>query len=108
MAGLSSVNEAPPCVVVTLTAAQAAVIAKALADAEHYRRDSAAAWCAECAAAQDGACPDHLDDLDRAGAYGDVAAELVPVLTRSAGRDVRAPRPASEPLPLRTGEDLDY
>ncbi len=82
MVGMCSVSEAAPCAVVTLTAAQATVIAKALADAEHYRRDSATAWCADCAAAQDGACPFHLDDLDRAEAYRDAAAELVPVLTQ--------------------------
>lgn len=34
MAGLSSVSEATPYAAVTLTAAQAAVMAKALADAE--------------------------------------------------------------------------
>jgi hypothetical protein len=104
MAGLSSVDETTPCAVVTLTVAQATTIAKALADAEHYRRDSAAAWCAGCAAAQGGACPAHLAYLAPATAYGELAAELAHI-TKSAGRDVPAPRPASDPIPLRTGED---
>ena len=106
MAGLSSVNEATPCAAVTLTAAQAAVIAKALADAEHYRRNFAATWCADCAATPGGACPCHLAYLAPANAYRQLAAELA-LNTKSAGRDVPAPRPASEPLPLTTGEDLD-
>ena len=81
---------------VTLTDVQAAVITKALADAEQYRRDSAAAWCADCVAASDGACPDHVAFLAPADAYRDLAAELVHVLTNSADRDVRPPRPASD------------
>jgi hypothetical protein len=93
---LSSANEATPCAAVTRTAAQAAVITKALADAEHYRRDSAAAWCAYCAAAQNGACPDHVAYLAPANAYRELAAELAHVLTKTAGRDVPAPRPASD------------
>jgi hypothetical protein len=82
MAGLSSVSEATPSAAVTLTVAQAGVIAKALADAERYRRDRGAVWCADCAASPDGACQDHLEDLDRAESYRDAAAELVPVLTQ--------------------------
>jgi hypothetical protein len=95
MAGLSLVDEATPCAVVTLTAKQAAVVANALADAEQYRRDSAATWCADCAATQDGACPDHLAHLAPASAYRELAAELAHV-TKSADRDVPAPRPASD------------
>ena len=71
---------APREMTVTLTAAQAAVLAKALADAERYRRDCGSAWCADCAASPVGACLDHLEDLDRAEAYRGIAAELVPVL----------------------------
>ena len=93
MAGLSSVNETTPSAVVTLTAAQATTIAKALADAEHYRRDFAAAWCVGCAAAQGGACPAHLGYLAPANAYRELAAELA-LITKSADRDVPAPRPA--------------
>lgn len=71
---------------VTLTAAQAAVMVKALVDAEQYRRDSAAVWCAECAAAQDGACPDHVAFVAPADEYRELAAELAHVLTNSASR----------------------
>ena len=82
----------------TLTAAQAAVMAKALTDAEHYRRDSATAWCADCAAMPDGSCPDHLAFLAPASAYRELAAELAQA-TNTAGRGVCPPRPTSEPLP---------
>ena len=83
MAGLSSVNEATPCAAVTLTAARAAVITRALADAEHHRRESAEAWCAACAAAApDEGCPDHTGYFDRARQYRDLATELVHVLTQ--------------------------
>ena len=95
MAGLSSVNETTPCAVVTLTAVQATTVARALADAEHYRRDSAAAWCAGCAAAQGDACPAHLGYLAPATAYRELAAELAHI-TKSVGRDVPAPRPTSD------------
>jgi hypothetical protein len=68
---------------VTLTSAQAAVMASALADAERYRREFGAAWCVDCAVSPDGACQDHLEDLDRAEAYSDIAAELAHALTKS-------------------------
>jgi hypothetical protein len=97
MAALPPVNEASP--VGTLTAAQADVIARALADAEHYRRDSAAMWCADCGATPGEACPCRLAYVAPANAYRQLAAELA-LITKSAGRDVRASRPASEPLPL--------
>ncbi len=80
---------------VMLTEAQAAVVVKALADAEQYRRDSAAAWCADCAATLGGACPDHVGFVAPADAYRDVATQLAHVLAKSAGRGVPAPRPAS-------------
>ena len=73
---------APKEATVTLTASQATVMLKALADAEHYRRDFAAAWCADCAATRGGACPDHRAYLAPADAYRDLAAELVHVLTQ--------------------------
>jgi hypothetical protein len=79
----------------TLTAAQAAVVVKALIDAEHYRRDSATAWCADCATTQDGACPDHVAFLAPVSAYRELAAELAHSVS-TAGRDVPAPRPASD------------
>jgi hypothetical protein len=78
---------------IALTSAQAVVVARALADAEHYCRDSAAAWCIDCAAAPDGCCPDHVAFLAWAHAYRDMAAELAQAAD-SAGRDVCAPRPA--------------
>lgn len=59
---------------VTLTAAQAAAIRRALADAEVYRRQRAAAWCADCGSSPAGECADHLDDLDAADAYRDLAS----------------------------------
>jgi hypothetical protein len=85
MAGLPSVNETIPCGVVTLTADQAAVVVRALADAERYRRESAETWCADCAsAAPDGACPDHLAYLAPANTYRELAAELAHM--KNAGR----------------------
>jgi hypothetical protein len=62
--------------VVTFTAAQAAVIRQALADAEAYRRKRASDWCDDCATSPAQACSDHLDDLDQADAFRAVAAEL--------------------------------
>lgn len=61
---------------VAITTAQAVIVRQALADAEQYRRMRAAAWCANCATAPAGACKSHLDDLDAADAYRDLAAEL--------------------------------
>jgi hypothetical protein len=80
---------------ITLTAAQAGVVARALIDAEHYRRDSAAAWCTDCATAKDGACPDHVAFLAPASAYRELAVELAHAVS-TAGRDVPAPRSASD------------
>jgi hypothetical protein len=65
---------------VTVTTTQAALIAKALADAETYRRPHAEDWCADCETAPQGACEDHLNDLDQADAYRDLAAELARAL----------------------------
>jgi acetyl esterase/lipase len=64
----------PPCVV--FTAGQEVLVAQALADAEAYRRRRADARCADCQAAPAGTCDPHLDDLDQADAYRDLAAEL--------------------------------
>ncbi|MGH3222573.1 MAG: hypothetical protein ACRDPY_28405 [Streptosporangiaceae bacterium] len=61
---------------VTLTAKQAAMAARALADAEGYRRLRADQWCSDCETAPEGACEDHVNDLDLADAYRDLAAEL--------------------------------
>jgi len=67
-------RSAPACVV--FTAGKEAVVARALADAETYRRKRAENWCGDCAAAPAGGCDDHLDDLDQADSYRDLAAEL--------------------------------
>jgi len=56
--------------------ADVAIIGQALADAEAYRRDGAEAWCADCEARPEGACDDHVDDLDRADAYAELGRQL--------------------------------
>jgi hypothetical protein len=60
----------------SVSPADGVTIGQALADAERYRRDSAEAWCADCDAHPAGACDRHLDDLDRAGAYAELARQL--------------------------------
>jgi hypothetical protein len=67
---------------VILTAAQYAIVAQALADAETYRLQRAAAWCEDCKTHPAGACEEHLDDLDAATAYHETGGELA----REAGR----------------------
>jgi hypothetical protein len=61
---------------VTITSAQAAVIAQALDDAQAYRRRRAEAWCSDCETAPEGACQDHLADLDQADAYAELGRQL--------------------------------
>lgn len=78
-------------IAITLTAAQAAVITKALADAEQYRRDLAATWCADCAAIRGRGCPAHVAFVAPADAYRDLAAHLTHALAKSAGCGVPAP-----------------
>jgi hypothetical protein len=56
--------------------ADAATIAQALADAEAYRRERAAAYCYDCSAAPQEACEAHLDDLDQADAYAELGRQL--------------------------------
>jgi hypothetical protein len=48
----------------------------ALDDAATYREQRAAAWCDRCESAPEGACPEHLDDLDAVDAYRDLARQL--------------------------------
>ena len=74
-AGTAVTGERP----VTLTAAQAAIVRRALADAEVHRRQRAAAWCADCESSPAGECTDHVDDLDAADAYRDLASGLARV-----------------------------
>jgi hypothetical protein len=63
-----------------LSPADAAIVCQALADAETARRERAGACCYDCASTPTGACDDHLDDLDLADAYRDLAAELATAL----------------------------
>jgi hypothetical protein len=51
-------------------------VRQALADAEAFRRDRAGARCADCQDHPAEACDDHVDDLDQADAYRDLAAML--------------------------------
>jgi len=59
-----------------LSPADLAAVIRALEDAAAYRRDRAAAYCYDCADSPAEACEAHLDDLDQADAYDQVAATL--------------------------------
>jgi hypothetical protein len=59
-----------------ISPADAVTIRQALADAERYRRDRAAVWCADCQDHPAGACEQHVDDLDEADAYQALAQAL--------------------------------
>jgi hypothetical protein len=61
---------------IAIITVNAVILAEVLADAEQYRRDRAAEPCADCEIAPAGACEKHLDDLDRADAYRDLAASF--------------------------------
>jgi hypothetical protein len=69
-----------PGVKVTLSKADAEIIAQALADGESFRRLRAGQWCVSCETAPQGACQDHLADLSLAGEYRDLAAVFADVL----------------------------
>ena len=71
----------------SVSPADATVLGQALADAEAHRRRRAGAYCYDCASTHAGACHDHLDDLDRADAYRDLAAELTPALPNRSEED---------------------
>ena len=60
----------------SVSPADATVLARALADAEAYRRERAAAYCYDCASSPMEACETHLDDLDQAGAYAELGRQL--------------------------------
>jgi hypothetical protein len=60
----------------SISPADAAVLGQALADAEAYRRGQADGWCADCAGSPAEACTDHLDALDQADAYAELARQL--------------------------------
>ena len=73
-----------------LTAEQATVLTRALADAQTYRMREAAEYCAGCETHPRGACDDHLDDIEAAQAYHDLAAGLahaLPGADKEAGDD---------------------
>ena len=59
-----------------LTGAQWELTLVALADAETYVTDRAAAWCEACESAPEGACQEHVNDLDQADAYRQLAREI--------------------------------
>ena len=59
-----------------LSPADASVFGRALADAEAYRRGRAAEWCAGSQEHPAGACEGHVDDLDQADAYRQLANAL--------------------------------
>ena len=59
-----------------ISPAEAVTVRRALADAEAFRRDRAGARCADCQDHPAEACDDHVDDLDQADAYRDLAAML--------------------------------
>jgi hypothetical protein len=65
---------------IRLTAVEAATIAKALADAEAYRREQGGQLCTDCSGHPAGLCEDHAGDLDAADEYQDLAAELSDVV----------------------------
>ena len=64
----------------TLTKADVVRIARALADAEDWRRLRVDQFCARCENAPEGRCDEHQADLDLAGRYHDLAADLAAVL----------------------------
>ena len=59
-----------------ISPADAAVLARALADAERYRRRRVEDWCADCAGSPAEACDTHLDELDQADAYAELGRQL--------------------------------
>ena len=59
-----------------ISPAEAVTLGKALADAEAYRREGADGSCTDCESRPEGACPDHVDDLDQAYAYAALGSQL--------------------------------
>jgi hypothetical protein len=60
----------------SLSPADVVTICQALADAEACRRSRVEAYCYDCQRHPAGACEDHLNDLDQADAYRDLAQML--------------------------------
>jgi len=67
---------------VTLDPVQVDRVLDALADAASYRKRQAGEACADCDAAPESVCGDHMDDLDLADAYDMVARDLRQEATR--------------------------
>lgn len=59
-----------------LTDAQRATVLIALADAETYVTERDATWCDTCESAPEGACHEHVNDLDQADRYRQLAREI--------------------------------
>ena len=72
-AALESVLALP---VAGLSPAQQSTVLAALDDAATFRTERAAAYCYACSGHPAGACDEHVDDLDQAGAYRQVAREI--------------------------------
>lgn len=70
---------------VELTKADVITIMQALSDAEGWRRGRVDHWCARCENAPQARCEEHLADMDRANAYGVLAAALADVLPEPPG-----------------------
>jgi hypothetical protein len=70
---------------VALTRSDGELIMGALADAAAFRQQLANQWCDRCMTAPEGACAEHLDDMDLAAAYGDLSARLAEVLPEPSG-----------------------
>ena len=65
---------------VALTRTDGQLIMRALADAAVFRQQRANQWCDKYLPAPEGACDEHLDDMDLVGAYGNLSARLADVL----------------------------
>ena len=59
-----------------ISPADAETIRQALGEAEAARRERAAAWCVHCEGHPARACERHVDDLDQADAYAELARQL--------------------------------
>jgi hypothetical protein len=55
---------------------QAAIVLAALADAAELLEHRAGEWCSECEFRVEGCCPKHLEDLDAASRYRELAREI--------------------------------
>ncbi len=65
-----------PAAAVALTASQSAAFRDMFADACSYRSEGVSGPCADCDESPAGLCDDHAADLDKVGAYRDLARAL--------------------------------